>query len=209
MNDLIAFQFEDNQEIRTVNIDGEPWFIAKDVCDILEHTNSRRAIEMLDDDEKGVTKCYTLGGEQEMNIVNESGLYNLIFRSNKQEAKIFRKWVTSEVLPTIRRKSFYAMPNLIERIENIIDRQSNLLDDPKKTAFDELETFVQKNLQVDEKRIYKVPVWHIYHAYTKTANHQLNQHEFMFKIALEHPEFELRYIRKELAFVRCYAPHFM
>ena len=62
---------------------------------------------MLDEDEKGVTRCYTLGGEQDMNIINESGLYNLIFRSNKPEEKAFRKWVTSEVLPQIRKTGAY------------------------------------------------------------------------------------------------------
>jgi prophage antirepressor-like protein len=99
-----------NQSVRVEVINNEPWFVAKDVCDVLNHSNSRVAIQMLDDDEKGVSKVYTLGGTQEMAIVNESGLYNLIFRSNKPEAKAFRKWVTSEVLPSIRKTGQYVNP---------------------------------------------------------------------------------------------------
>ena len=107
MNDkLIPFAYGDNL-VRVIEKDGNPWWVAKDVCAVLEHSNSRMAIEMLDEDEKGVSKVYTLGGEQDMNIINESGLYNLIFRSNKPEAKAFRKWVTSEVLPQIRRTGSY------------------------------------------------------------------------------------------------------
>jgi len=104
---VVLFNFG-KQPIRTTVINGEPWFVAKDVCDILELENSRDILaKMLDDDEKGVEKIYTLGGYQDMNIINESGLYNLIFRSNKPEAKAFRKWVTSEVLPSIRMKGYY------------------------------------------------------------------------------------------------------
>jgi prophage antirepressor-like protein len=108
-NELIPFSFK-NTKIRVIMKDGEPWFVAKDVCDILGHTNSRMALEMLDDDEKGVSKVYTPGGNQEMNVVSESGLYNLIFRSNKPEAKAFRRWVTHEVLPAIRKTGRYSVP---------------------------------------------------------------------------------------------------
>jgi prophage antirepressor-like protein len=111
-----------SQTIRIEIIDGEPWFVAKDVCDVLEHTNHRIAIQMLDDDEKGVRKVYTLGGVQEMNVVNESGLYNLIFRSNKPQAKAFRKWVTSEVLPAIRRTGAYCIP----KKEKMPEREKHL-----------------------------------------------------------------------------------
>lgn len=103
------FRFQEQfQSVRSmVAADGEPWFVAKDVCDILEHSNTSKAVLSLDDDEKGVTKGYTLGGEQDLIIINESGLYNLIFRSNKPQAKVFRKWVTSEVLPQIRKQGHY------------------------------------------------------------------------------------------------------
>jgi prophage antirepressor-like protein len=111
-NELTPFFFE-NGTMRTTVRDGEPWFVAKDVCDILGITNSRDALaKMLDDDEQGVETFYTRsesGVEQrrELNIVNESGLYNLIFRSNKPEARAFRKWVTSTVLPAIRKTGQY------------------------------------------------------------------------------------------------------
>jgi prophage antirepressor-like protein len=123
-NAIMPFRFEE-QAVRTLLIDGDPWFVAKDVCDILGHSNSRMALEMLDEDEKGVSKVYTLGGDQDMNIINESGLYNLIFRSNKPEAKAFRKWVTSEVLPTIRRTGAFGTPIDLEEIPE--DRRMQLM----------------------------------------------------------------------------------
>lgn len=106
---LRAFSFQERvAQVRTlIDTKGEPWFVAKDVCDILEISNSRDAISRLDDDEKGVAQTDTLGGLQDVNIINESGLYGLIFRSDKPQAKAFRKWVTSEVLPAIRKFGRY------------------------------------------------------------------------------------------------------
>ena len=98
-----------NQNIRVQMKDGEPWFVAKDVCDALTLENSRKATASLDDDEKGVSPIVTPSGTQQMTIVNESGLYNLIFQSRKAEAKAFRKWVTSEVLPSIRKTGRYEL----------------------------------------------------------------------------------------------------
>ena len=91
--------------------DGEdnPWWVAKDVCKVLDIKNSRDAVQNLDDDEKGVDKIYTLGGRQNVITINESGLYTLIFRSNKPEAKVFRRWITNEVLPSIRKTGEYKM----------------------------------------------------------------------------------------------------
>lgn len=96
-------------EVRTVLRDGEPWFVAKDVCDILGIANSRDAVSRLDEDEKGVGKADTLGGKQEVSIVNEFGLYQLTLRSNKPEAKQFKRWVTHDVLPTLRKQGYYSM----------------------------------------------------------------------------------------------------
>lgn len=98
-----------NQNIRVQMKDGEPWFVAKDVCDALEIENNRNATARLDDDEKGVSIVRTPSGDQQMTIVSESGLYNLIFQSRKPEAKAFRKWVTSEVLPTLRKTGRYEL----------------------------------------------------------------------------------------------------
>lgn len=87
--------------------DGNPWFVAKDVCKALEIENISQACGRLDDDEKGISKTYTLGGSQELLIINESGLYSMTLASNKPQAKPFKKWVTSEVLPSIRKNGFY------------------------------------------------------------------------------------------------------
>lgn len=97
------------KEVRTIEIDGETWFVAKDVCEVLGHSNSRMAVENLDDDEKGVSKVYTLQGMQDMTVISEAGLYNLLMRSNKDEAKPFRRWVTHDVLPTIRKTGTYSL----------------------------------------------------------------------------------------------------
>lgn len=98
-------------QVRVIMQNGEPWFVAKDVCSILEIANSRDAVASLDADEKGVATVDTPGGKQEMATVSESGLYALIFKSRKLEAKAFRKWVTSEVLPAIRKTGGYGMPD--------------------------------------------------------------------------------------------------
>lgn len=99
---------ENNKPIRVELVDGEPWFVAKDVCDALGIEKYRDAIGRLDEDEKGCPVTVdTLGGPQKMAAVNESGLYNLIFQSRKPEAKKFRKWVTGEVLPSIRKTGRY------------------------------------------------------------------------------------------------------
>lgn len=112
MKALQNFTFNpSNQTIRVEMINNEPWFAAKDVCACLGLDNSRQAASKLDDDEKGVIISDTLGGTQRLGAVNESGLYNLIFQSRKPEAKAFRKWVTGEVLPAIRKTGqFVAAP---------------------------------------------------------------------------------------------------
>lgn len=109
-SNIFTFQFHNSvdHEIRTIQKDdGSIWFVAKDVCDTLEIKNSRDAISNLDDDERGVGNADTPGGNQKLSLVSESGLYMLIFRSRKPEAKKFRKWVTSEVLPEIRKTGSY------------------------------------------------------------------------------------------------------
>jgi prophage antirepressor-like protein len=98
-----------HQDVRTVLINGEICWVAVDVFRILEHSNSRVALSRLDDDEKGVTNVYTPGGSQEMGYVTESGLYSLIFTSRKPEAKAFKRWVTHEVLPAIRKTGTYSL----------------------------------------------------------------------------------------------------
>lgn len=98
-----------NQPVRVETIGGEPWFVAKDVCDALSLTNITETVNRLEDDEKLTSVVLNSGQGRQMWLVNESGLYNLIFQSRKPEAKVFRKWVTSEVLPSIRKTGKYEM----------------------------------------------------------------------------------------------------
>ena len=94
MNELQNFNFS-GQDVRIITINGEPWFVGKDVADILGYSNSRKALsDHVDDEDKGVTKSDTLGGNQNITIINESGLYSLMLKSKKQEAKQFKRWVT-------------------------------------------------------------------------------------------------------------------
>ncbi|MCP4101732.1 MAG: phage antirepressor [Lentisphaerae bacterium] len=113
------FNFED-ANVRVINRDEEPWFVAKDVCEVLGISKYRDAIMKLDDDERGSVKVDTLGGVQTTTTINESGLYSLILRSRKPNAKKFKRWVTGEVLPSIRKHGAYARPDTIE----------NMLTDP-------------------------------------------------------------------------------
>ena len=107
-NALQILTYED-KPCRMTLLEGEPWWVAKDVCDILEIKFHRDAVSRLDDDERGSVVVDTLGGSQTMSAVNESGLYSLIFDSRKPEAKKFKRWVTHEVLPTIRRTGVFAL----------------------------------------------------------------------------------------------------
>lgn len=106
MNELQVFSYQ-SSEVRTVMKDGEPWFVLKDVCAVLGITNHKNVAARLDDDEKGVHLMDSLGGKQAVIIINESGLYSVILRFDKPEAKPFRKWVTGEVLPAIRKTGTY------------------------------------------------------------------------------------------------------
>lgn len=100
--------------VRTTIIGGQPYFAGKDVASILGYTNTRKAlIDHVDEEDKGVTKCDTLGGKQDLIIINESGLYSLILSSKMPNAKKFKRWVTSEVLPAIRKHGLYATDDLI------------------------------------------------------------------------------------------------
>ena len=107
MNELQIFKSHEFGEIRTTIQNGEPWFVAADVCKALDITQNRNAVARLDDDEKGVRLTDTLGGKQKLTIVNEAGLYSLVLGSRKPEAKAFKRWITHEVLPTIRRTGGY------------------------------------------------------------------------------------------------------
>jgi anti-repressor protein len=108
MDELKIYENEEFGKLRLIDLNNKPAFIAKDITDILGYQNSRKAIaDHVDDEDKGVTNCYTLGGYQQMTVINESGLYSLILSSKLASAKRFKRWVTSEVLPSIRQNGGY------------------------------------------------------------------------------------------------------
>lgn len=107
MNDVTIFRKDEFGAVRAVTLEGELWFVAADVCRALGIGNSRDATARLDDDEKGVVSTDTLGGKQELTIVNEPGLYALVLSSRKPEAKAFKRWITHEVIPSIRKTGGY------------------------------------------------------------------------------------------------------
>ena len=145
-----VFEYGESK-VRVVIKNGEPWFVARDVCDILKHTNSRVAVDRLDDDEKGVSKVYTPGGLQEMTVVSESGLYTLVLTSNLPEAKRFKKWVTSEVLPQIRKTGTYI--SQAQSIEDLIIMQAQSMKQLKAEVAaqgEQIQTIKETLIEVDE-----------------------------------------------------------
>ena len=125
MKDNLQTWNYESSEIRTVQMNGEPWWVLADVCKVLEISNSRKVSNRLEADEKGVTLVDTLGGAQQVTIINESGLYAVILRSDKPQAKPFRKWVTNEVLPSIRKHGAYMMGQTPERIKALEVKEMN------------------------------------------------------------------------------------
>lgn len=133
-----TFNFNPNLPIRVETIGGEPWFVAKDLCEILELEDVRRAVEPLDDDEKLTGEILQSGQNRKMWLVNESGMYALVIRSRKPEAKAFRRWVTSEVLPSIRKTGKYELPQRLPH--NPRERSAEL-----GTFYRELRLWVRKS----------------------------------------------------------------
>lgn len=114
MNDLIVFDNPAFGKVRTLLIDGNPWFVASDVCAAIDV--DRTAVRRLDDDEKGVRLMHTPGGDQKITIINEYGLYALVLSSRKQEAKVFKRWITHEVIPAIRKHGVYMTDSLMDQV---------------------------------------------------------------------------------------------
>lgn len=143
MNDLQIFVSKEFGEIRTVTIDNEPWFVGKDVATALGYKNTRQAIltNVMDED-KGVHSVDTPSGKQEMTVINESGLYALIFGSKLDSAKRFKHWVTSEVLPSIRKHGMYAVDELVNNPELLIKVATELKEEREKNR--ELENTVHE-----------------------------------------------------------------
>ena len=121
MNEIVKL-YKDNP-VRIIEKDGEPWFVAKDVCNVLSIRNNRDALASLAEDERddvGITDA--IGRKQETAIVSEPGLYRLVFKSRKKEAESFKRWVCHEVLPSIRKTGVYFAPNLpLEKLQKIIE----------------------------------------------------------------------------------------
>jgi prophage antirepressor-like protein len=119
MNQLQTFNYAEIGEVRVVTRENEPWVVLKDVCNVLGLGSPNKVAARLDEDEKGRNLIPSLGGDQQMTVINESGLYNVILRSDKPEAKRFKRWVTHEVLPAIRRQGGY-MPDITSVIAQTV-----------------------------------------------------------------------------------------
>ena len=142
MADIQIFQNNKFGSLRTTVIDNEPWFVGKDVAEKLGYINPRKAIiDHVDEDDKGVTKCDTLGGKQDIAVINESGLYALIFGSKLESAKRFKHWVTSEVLPQIRKTGAYQKPLTQQEIMRI---QLGMIDDHEERIIN-----LENNMTID------------------------------------------------------------
>ncbi|GAE32428.1 phage antirepressor [Halalkalibacter hemicellulosilyticus] len=151
MNQLQKVFDYENQAVRTIVIDGEAWFVAKDVCQILDIKRTDSALRRLSDKQKGAHHVSTPGGKQLLSIVNEAGLYKLIFRSDKEEAEVFTDWVTEQVLPTIRKTGrFDVQPSYM--IENPVERAKQWIEEQKKVQLLEQRAAIyeEKANYVDE-----------------------------------------------------------
>lgn len=116
-NNLMIFENPEFGAVRSILIDSDPWFVAADVCKALELEKTNRALSRLDDDEKGAHSVSTPGGRQRMSIISESGLYSLILGSRKSEARAFKRWITHEVIPSIRKHGAYMTDSLLDALE--------------------------------------------------------------------------------------------
>lgn len=151
MNEIKIWSFEDSA-VRTLTIGKEVFFVGKDVAEILGYTNPRKAIaDHVDAEDKGVTKCDTPGGMQEMTVINESGLYSLILGSKLPAAKRFKRWVTSDVLPSIHKHGLYAMDEILENPDIAINALMALKAEREKAKALENTVAVQ-NQQLAELR---------------------------------------------------------
>ncbi len=144
MNDLKIFENGEFGKVRTVLVGGEPFFVGKDVAEVLEYSNPRKAIkDHVDASDKGVTKCDTLGGVQDLTVINESGLYSLILSSKMPRAREFKHWVTSEILPSIRRHGLYAVDEVLANPDMLINALTALKEERAKTKVLEEQNAVQ------------------------------------------------------------------
>lgn len=152
MNEIQTFNNPEFGTVRAVRgDDGEPMFVAKDVCTALEVKNSRDAIARLDNDERGVVLIDTPGGEQQMQAVNEAGLYVLVLSSRKPEARAFKRWVTHEVLPALRRDGGYMVARADETPEELMARALKAADATLARVRDENARLTRRNQVLEPK----------------------------------------------------------
>ncbi|TAH62233.1 MAG: hypothetical protein EWM50_05520 [Gottschalkiaceae bacterium] len=152
MNDLQIFNNKEFGQVRVLEKNGHPWFVARDITKILEYVNSSDALtKHVDYEDKDIAKCDTLGGKQDMVVINESGLYSLILGSKLPNAKKFKKWVTSEVLPSIRKHGAYMTDNVIDQVLNNPDFGIKLLTELK--AEREEKKLLQAKIEQDKPKV--------------------------------------------------------
>lgn len=152
MNMLKVFEKAEFGRVRVVECEGEPWFVAKDVCECLELTDVSKTISLLDDDEKGTNSIRTPGGEQQMLVVSEPGLYSLILRSRKPEAKAFKRWVTHEVIPSIRKTGGYLMAKPDDTPEAILARAVLVAQDTIRRIEAERDDAIRTKAEIGSRR---------------------------------------------------------
>lgn len=152
MNEIQTFESDQFGTVRAIRVEnGEPMFVAKDVCAVLELKNPRSTLALLDEDEKGVHIVDTPGGEQQMTIVTEPGFYKLVMRSRKPEAKAFQRWVTHEVLPALRRDGGYMVARADETPEELMARALKAADATLARVRDENARLTRRNQVLEPK----------------------------------------------------------
>ena len=160
--EIQVFENSEFGKVRTVRIDNETYFVGKDIAEILGFSNSRKAIaDHVDDEDKGVTNCYTPGGKQNVTIINESGLYSLILGSKLESAKKFKHWVTSEVLPSIRKTGGYNVPKTYAEALQIAANQAKQIEEKNrqiaqmKPSADSWETYAGDMKQRSKEKSFR------------------------------------------------------
>lgn len=171
MKDLQVFNYNEKQ-VRTVQIDGETWFVLKDVCDILGLTDTNKISARLEQDELTRFKFVSGGQNREMLCINESGLYSVILRSDKPEAKPFRKWVTSEVLPSIRKTGGYQAV-LVSPAEQLLAQAQLMVEQERRikaleSGQEQMQSTMQRTLDIFSAPAVSPDDW------ASTMNHQIN-----------------------------------
>ncbi|WP_283610526.1 phage antirepressor [Faecalispora anaeroviscerum] len=179
MHEIKIFENEEFGQVRTLLIDGEPWFVGRDIAEILKYSNTRKAIaDHVDDDDKtdGVTIRDSIGRSQKPIIINESGLYSLILSSKLPAAKKFKRWVTGEVLPSIRKHGAYiTMPKLEEIMAN---------PDSLELLLKQLLAETQKNKELEQQLTVLIPKGEYYDRLIETemlTNLRITAHELGIK----------------------------